>query len=164
MQTWKGKELIAKRAIEDQGFMVHDANIVFRENSPNIDLIVFSRTGALYVQVKSSTKPASRDAVLIDGSPWTEDQLFNGAPIFNKHGDHFQASYVVIVDTLKTGELDFYVAPPDELARVAVEVGRKFWTRPKRDGQQRKPFRKEVPRELLSEWRKAWGLLGGNRQ
>lgn len=57
-----------------------------------------------------------------------------------------------------------YVAPPDELARVAVEVGRKIWTRPKRDGQQRKPFRKEVPRELLSEWRKAWRLPGGNHQ
>ena len=40
MTDSKESEIIAKRAIEDLGFDVHDANIVFRANCPNIDLIV----------------------------------------------------------------------------------------------------------------------------
>jgi hypothetical protein len=160
MSDWKDKEKIARRAIEDQGFTVHDANVLFRENCPNIDLVVFGKSGASYVQVKSSTTPATKDGVLIDGSPWTEEQLFANSPIFNKHADRFQASLVVIVDTLATGETDFYVAAPKDLEPIAVEVGRVFMAKPKRNGERRKMFRKEVPRTLLAPWRKKWSLLG----
>ena len=69
MRNWKSKEIQARRAIEDRGFRVHDANIVFGENCQNIDLIVYSKDMAQYVQVKSSENPASKDGVVIDGSP-----------------------------------------------------------------------------------------------
>ena len=89
--SWQRKEIQARRAIEDRGFAVHDANIVFGANCPNIDLIVFAKAGASYIQVKSSQTPAGSNSVIIDGSPWTDDQLFHEAPVFNKH-DHYRAS------------------------------------------------------------------------
>jgi hypothetical protein len=49
---WRNKELLARRAIEDRGFKVHDANMAFHQNCPNIDLIVYTKTAAVYVQVK----------------------------------------------------------------------------------------------------------------
>jgi hypothetical protein len=156
--AWKHKETLARRAIEDQGFIVHDANVVFRENCPNIDLVVFGRYGAIYVQVKASTNPAGKDAVLVDGSPWIEAQLFEGAPIYNKHGRDFQAQLVLIVDVGATGT-DFYLARPDELESIAREVGSAFALKPKRNGERRKMFRKEVPRSRLERWRGAWGQL-----
>ena len=116
MKSWQTKEIQARRAIEDQGFVVQDANVLFRANCPNIDLVVFSRNAATYVQVKASEKPAQSDAVIVDGSPWTEDQLRNGGPIFNKH-DGFRASLILIVAS-KAGETEYYIAPPavfDEL-------------------------------------------------
>ena len=39
----RSNELLARRWIEDQGFVVHDANIVFGMNCPNIDLIVYNQ-------------------------------------------------------------------------------------------------------------------------
>src|SRR4249919_1927634 len=109
MKNWRVKEIQARRAIEDHGYVVHDANIIFGENCPNIDLVVYARDGASYVQVKSSKNPAGANSVIIDGSTWTHEQLYDGAPIFNKH-DHFRCRLVVIVDALKTGENDFYIA------------------------------------------------------
>lgn len=68
-------EKLARRAIEDRGFKVHDANIVFHTNCPNIDLVVFGKRGATYVQVKTSKRPAGGSkAVILDGSPWTDQQ------------------------------------------------------------------------------------------
>jgi hypothetical protein len=160
MRNWKTKEIQARRAIEDCGFRVHDANIIFGENCQNIDLIVYSKNIAQYIQVKSSETPATRNGVVIDGSPWTEDQLYNGAPIFNKH-DHFQANFVLIVDKLKSGETIFYIAPPADLEKKVRERGVEFAKRPKRDGTPRSiKFRKELSRDVLAKWQDAWHLLG----
>ena len=82
--------------------MVHDANVLFGANCKNIDLVVFGKTGAFYVQVKSSEKPAGKDCVVIDGSAWNNEQLYEGAPLFNKDDKFFQAGLVVIVDSLRT--------------------------------------------------------------
>ena len=154
------KETLAQRAIEDQGFVVHNANIVFRHNCRNIDLIVYSKTGATYIQVKSSSKPAGHNSVLIEGSPWTQEQLYQSAPIFNKH-DGFHASFVVIVDTSKTRDPAFYVAPPNELERLVRSAGLEFAKKPKKDMTERSiKFRKELPKSVLEKWRGAWYLLG----
>ena len=159
-QNWRAKEIQARRAIEDRGFVVHDANIIFRQNCPNIDLVVYAQTSASYVQVKSSKNPAGADSVVIDGSPWTEKQLYGGAPIFNKH-DHLRCNLVVILDTLKTGETHFYIAPPKDLEKLVRPRARKHAKRPKRDGTKRSiAFRKELPRALLMQWREAWHLFG----
>lgn len=153
-------EILARRAIEDRGFAVHDANIIFSVNCPNIDLIVFTKTGARYVQVKWSERPASSGSVTIDGSPWTEDQLYGGSPIFNKH-DHYRAEFVVLVDKLRSGEINFYIAPPVELENLVRKHAIILAERPKRDGSRRAiTFRKELSREILSPWRSAWHLLG----
>lgn len=157
---WRGKELLARRWIEDQGFIVHDANIVFGMNCPNIDLIVYGRQGAIYVQTKSSENPAGADSVVIDGSPWTEQQLYEGAPIFNKH-DHFRAAFVVLVDTPKSGDAQFYLARPQELETLVREGAIAFADKPKRDGSRRSiKFRKELPRNALTKWLGAWQQLG----
>ena len=159
-QNWRAKEVQARRAIEDHGFVVHDANIIFRQNCPNIDLVVYAQTRAFYVQVKSSKKPAGANSVIIDGSPWTREQLYDGAPIFNKH-DHLRCELVVILDTLKTGETHFYIASPKELEKLVRPLARKLAKRPKRDGSERSiAFRKELPRALLMQWREAWHLFG----
>jgi hypothetical protein len=160
MKSWQNKEVQARRVIEDQGFVAHDANVLFRANCPNIDLVVFGKNAATYIQVKSSQKPAGSDAVIIDGSPWTEDQLRGGGPIFNKH-DGFRASLIVIVAATKTGETEYYIAPPAELEKLVISVARSFADRPKRDGKQRSiAFRKELPREALKPWLNAWRQLG----
>ncbi len=159
MKNWQIKEKVAKRAIEDNGFVVHDANIIFGVNCPNIDLVVYAQNGASYVQVKSSKNPAGADCVIVDGSTWTKEQLHH-LPIFNKH-DHFRCSLVVIVDTLRTGETDFYIAPPGDLEKLLRRRGRKLAARPKRDGTARSiNFRKELPRSVLRKWRQAWRLFG----
>jgi hypothetical protein len=139
MKSWHDKEIRARRAAEDQGFVAYDANVLFRANCPNIDLVVFAKNSASYVQVKSSQNPAGADSVVIDGSRWTEDQLRNGAPIFNKH-DGFKASLILLLDTRKTGETDFYIAPPEELERLWLPLARDFAARPKKDGTLRKPL------------------------
>ena len=160
MQKWQRKEIQAKRAIEDQGFVVHDANVLFGTNCPNIDLVVYARTGAIYVQVKSSEKPAGKNSVVVDGSPWNTEQLLGNAPIYNKH-DHYQAHFVVIVDRLKTGATEFYIAPPAALEELSRKRASEYANRPKRDGTQRSiKFRKELPREALQPWLRAWHLLG----
>jgi len=159
-QNCGAKEIQARRAIEDHGFVVHDANIIFRQNCPNIDLVVYAQTSASYVQVKSSKNPAGANSVIIDGSPWTHEQLYDGAPIFNKH-DHLCCSLVVILDALKTGETHFYIAPPKNLEKLVRPRARKLAKRPKRDGTARSiRFRKELPRVLLVQWRDAWHLFG----
>ena len=66
MKSWQSKEVQARRAIEDQGFVAQDANVLFRANCPDIDLAVFGKDAATYVQVKSSQKPAGSDAVIAD--------------------------------------------------------------------------------------------------
>ena len=152
MRNWKTKEIQARRAIEDRGFTVHDANIVFGENCPNIDLIVYSKRMAQYVQVKSSETPATKDGVVIDGSPWTEAQLYDGAPVFNRR-DHFEATFVLIVDKTKTGETNFYIAPPAELEALVRERALEFAKRPKRDNTPRSiKFRQELRRDVLAPW------------
>ena len=162
LSDWKEKEREARRAIEDHGFAVQDANVLFRENCPNIDLVVFGKTTAFYVQVKSSENPASKDSVVIDGSPWTEAQLRGGAPIFNKHGDasHYEASLIVILDRKKDGVTNFYIAPPKKLEELVRAKALTFADKPKRDGTPRSiKFRKETSRKALEPWRDAWHLL-----
>lgn len=154
---------MARRWIEDQGFNVHDANIVFRENCPNIDLIVYGKCAAIYVQTKSSSNAAGPDHVVIDGAPWTEEQLYQSAPVFNKHND-FVAELVILVDTRKDGTVDFYVAPPRDLESLLRARGVEIAEKPKRDGTQRSiRFRKELPRADLRHWLNAWHLLGQPR-
>ena len=77
MKPGQDGEKLARYAIETQypQYQVHDANIIFRQNCPNIDIVVFHDWGALYVQVKTSSKPAGRDCVIVDGSTWTRKQL-----------------------------------------------------------------------------------------
>jgi hypothetical protein len=162
MSNWQDKEKEARCAIEKRGFAVHDANVLFRANCPNIDLVVFGKTKAVYVQVKSSEVPASKDGVVVDGSPWTDAQLNHGAPIFNKHGksSHYEAALVVILDRQKSGETNFYVAPPKALEDLVRERGLAFANLPKKDGSRRSiGFRKELSREALAPWRDAWHLL-----
>ncbi len=158
MSNWQEKEKTARRFIEDCGFTVHDANVLFRANCPNIDLVVFGRTKAVYVQVKSSEKPSSKDGVIVDGSTWTEAQL-KGAPIFNKHLD-YEAALVVIVDRQKSENVNFYVAPPKALEKVVRRRGRAWAKTPKKDGSLRSiGFRKELSRKDLAPWLNAWHLL-----
>ncbi len=160
MRRGRHGEILARRAIEDRGFAVHDANIIFSANCPNIDLVVFTKTGALYLQVRWSEKPASRDGIIVDGSPWTDGQLHGAAPIFNKH-DHYQATLVMLVDKMRDGKIDFYVAPPERLESLVRNRAVAFAARPKKDGTARSiKFRKELPRELLAPWLNAWHLLG----
>lgn len=160
MQPWQTYETLARRAIEDRGFEVQDANVLFRANCPNIDLVVFSKDGAHYVQVKSSTKPAGTNSVVISGSPWTDDELYRGKPIFNKH-DHYRARLVIIVDRMKDGGTEFYIAPPAELENLVRADALEFAKCPKKDGTPRSiNFRKELPRPTIEQWRGAWHLLG----
>ena len=157
-----GHDAEARRAIEDHGFAVHDANILFRANCPNIDIVVFGKTKAFYIQVKSSEKPASKDSVVIDGSPWTEAQLREGAPIFNKHCDegHYDASLIFILDRTQDGNTNFYIVPPKKLEELVRATAMTFADKPKRDGSPRSiKFRKELSRDTLKSWRDAWHLL-----
>jgi Holliday junction resolvase-like predicted endonuclease len=153
-------ERMAQRAIEDLGFSAVNANILFRAQCANIDLVAFGKTRAAYIQVKLSSRPAGKDAVLVDGSPWTSDQLLKNAPVYNRHTDAMQAEFVVIVDCAGAGVADYYVVPPAALTKIARSVGRAFLGRPKRDGRTRMMFRKEVPRLKLKPYLNAWHLLG----
>jgi hypothetical protein len=54
-------------SLSKDGFVAHDANVLFRANCPNIDLVVFGKDAAIYIQVKSSQKPAGSDAVIKGG-------------------------------------------------------------------------------------------------
>jgi hypothetical protein len=153
-------EKLARFVIETLGFEAHDANVLFDSNCPNIDLVVYGKDQAIYVQVKSSRRPASKDCITIDGSPWTKGQLYHDDPIYNKR-DGFKAKLVVLVD-LAAGDCPaFYVAPPDELERIARKKGRRFASKLKRDGTERSiGFRKELTNEDLRPWLNAWHLLG----
>ena len=156
MTTPKESEKLAQRAIEVAGFDVHDANVIFRANCKNIDLVVYGKKEAIYVQVKSSERPAGKDSIIIDGSPWTEDQLYRNEPIYNKHCD-FEARLIVLVDVTTRSAPAFYVVPPEELSRSVRKIGRAFAKKPKRDGTPRSiHFRKELPKDDLQEWRDAW--------
>lgn len=148
-------EMIAKRAIEDQGYIVHNANLIFRSCCPNIDLIVYGKRRAIYVQVKSSSQIAS---VCIDGSPWTEARLNGHDPIFNKVKDTFQAELIVIVDRASDDQI--YIARPDELERGLRKAALRFADKPKRDGTKRSVrFRKHLSRAALRRWRDQWPLM-----
>ena len=154
-------EVKARRAIEDQGFVVHDANVLFGVNCRNIDLVVYDKERAFYVQVKTSSRPAGKDHVTIDVSRWTQEQL-DGAPLFNRH-DGMHASLVVVVHTMKNGEVEFYLAPPKALERLVRPRAIALAARPKRNGETRSvKFCKELPREQLAPWRNAWHLLDGH--
>ena len=124
--------------------------------------MVFGKQKAVYVQVKSSETPASKGCVTIDGSPWTEAQLYEGAPIFNRHCEdqHYEATLILVVDKDKTGITNFYLAPPKELEALVRARGIAHADRPKRDGSRRSiGFRKELPREALAPWLNAWNRL-----
>lgn len=140
--------------------MVHDANIVFRSNCPNIDLIVYAADRAIYVQVKSSKIPATRDHVTIDGTPWTQKQLDRKEPIFNKRVG-YEAEFIVLVDYAKVPQPQFYIFSPKQLTDWVVPRGRKQAAKPKRDGTKRSiNFRKELPKRLLKSGHNAWHLFG----
>ncbi len=153
-------EIDARRAIEDRcGFIVQDANIILQTNCPNVDLIAFAPEVPVYVQVKSSERPAGKDHVVVDGSPWTEGQLYEGEPIFNRRTP-YHATLVVIVDRQKTGETNFYIASPATLEPMLRARGLEHAAKPKKDGSPRSiSFRKELPRGLLAPWRDAWHLF-----
>jgi hypothetical protein len=156
-------ETLARRALEDAGFKVHDANVIFGANCPNIDLVVFGAEEALYVQVKSSRRPAGKDCILVEGSPWTASQLYESGPLFNK-ALGFIAKFVVLVDLAGSGGPCFYIVPPHELERAARRTAKAFAAKPKKDGTPRSiSFRKELPTEKLEKWRNAWHLLGRPR-
>lgn len=160
MLHWHAGERLAQRAIEDKGFIALDAKILFRQNCPNIDLVVFGKGECKYVQVKSTIKAAGRNCVVVDGSAWTHDQLFENSPVYNKH-DSFRAHFVLLVDQQDAGDTRFYVAPPGELEVLVKQRGREWAAKPKRDGTPRSiAFRKELPRVALEPWREAWHLLG----
>jgi hypothetical protein len=114
-----------------------------------------------YVQVKSSEKPASKDHVTISGAPWTEGELYHGAPIFNKH-DRWKAGMVIILDRVSPERTDYYIAPPDALERLVRPLAELHAAKPKKDGQPRSiAFRKELPRAMLKQWKDAWHLITG---
>jgi hypothetical protein len=161
---YKRAEVEARRAIEDRcGLVVHDANIILRANCPNIDLIVFADDAPVYVQVKSSEKPASKDHVIISGAPWTEAELYRGEPIFNKH-DGWKAALVMILDRVTADQTDYYIAPPEELERLVRPRAAQQAAKPKKDGQVRSiAFRKELPRDVLKPWKEAWHFVSGDR-
>lgn len=153
-------ERLIRRKLEDLGFFVHDANILFGQNCPNIDLVVYAKSGACYVQVKGTERPAQKDRLIVDGSPWTEVQLFGGAPLFNRH-DHLKAHFVALVEKTAFGGTEFYLASPIHLEQLVRDRGLEFAKRPKRDGKARSiAFRKELPKSVLANWREAWHLLG----
>jgi hypothetical protein len=69
--------------------------------------------------------------------------------------------FVVIVDKLKSGARNFYIAPPADLEVLVRERALEFAKRLKRDNTPRSiKFRKELPRDVLARWHNAWHLLG----
>jgi hypothetical protein len=153
-------EVEARRAIEDRcGLIVHDANVLLQANCQNIDLVVLGPAAPIYVQVKSSEKPASKNHVTVNGAPWTERELYHGEPIFNRHPG-WRARLVFILDRVTPDLTDYYIAPAlEHHIRSRAELRA---ARPKRDGQPRSnAFRKELPRIMLSPWKNAWHMLTG---
>jgi hypothetical protein len=153
-------ELAARRAIEDAGYHVHDANVIFGANCPNIDLVVYGKSSATYVQVKGTKRAAGKDCIIVDGSPWTEEQLHGRTPVYNKH-DGLVASHVVLVDLSNPDAPEFFVAMPKRLTELARKRGKKYAALPKRDGSTRSiGFRKELPKDQLRDCRSAWQSFG----
>ena len=112
---------------------------------------------------KSSEVPASKDGVVVDGSPWTHDQLYEGAPVFNRHREshHYDATLVLVMDRRRNGETNFYIAPPKALEDLLRQRGLAYADVPKKDGTRRSiGFRKELSRSELAPWLEAWHLLG----
>jgi hypothetical protein len=73
----------------------------------------------------------------------------------------FLASLIVIVRKLRSGETEFYIAPPDKIEKPVRRRGKAHAAKLTRRGTPRSiRFRKELPRELLAPWRNAWHLLG----
>jgi hypothetical protein len=105
-------------------------------------------------------EPATKESAVVDGSPWNEDQLFKGAPVFNRHADCLQAHLVVIAHQDRTGDFTFYVVPPKPLLRLMLPIAQAFAKKPKRNGERRKMFRKEIPLAKLARYREAWRYLG----
>jgi hypothetical protein len=152
----------ARRAIEDHcDLVVHDANVLLRANCPNIDFVVLAPAAPVYVQVKSSEKPASKDHVTISGAPWTEGELYRGEPIFNKHAS-WQAGIIFILDRVTPNLTDYYIAPPDALERLVRPRAELFAVKPKHGHPRSIAFRKQLPREMLKPWKNAWHLLTGH--
>ncbi len=151
-------ERTAKLAIEQRGFAVLDANVAFRANCPNFDLVVTNRDGPVYVQVRSSKKPSKAGRIILGA--WNQKKLA-GAPLYNKHRGFPAASVVLIVVVWRTGETEFYLAPPEVLDKMHRPSALAFAKKPKLDGTLRNPnFRAEVPKEALAHWRDRWELLG----
>lgn len=160
MRSGETGERLARRAIEDRGFIAIDANILFRQNCPNIDIIAFGRDQATYLQVKSTRKASGRNCVIVDGSAWTHQQLYENAPIYNKH-DSFHAHFVLLIDHQDDDNLRYFLAPPQEVEDSVRARGLAWAAKPKRDGSPRSiGFRKELPHESLAPWQDAWHLLG----
>ena len=160
MKPHKSAEHAARNAIEALGFTVHDANILFDANCPNIDLVAFGKNGARYIQVKLSSRPATKGGAIVDGSPWTEEQLFKNAPVFNKRDDAPHAHLVMVAHRDDAGDYTFYVIPPKALLSLMLPIARAFARKPKRDGNRRKMFRKEIPLAKLARYKNAWRYLG----
>jgi len=121
----------------------------------------FLPTPPVYVQVKSSERPATKDGVIVSGAPWTEGELYHGEPIFNKH-DRWKAGLIMILDRVTPERTDYYIAPPYQLQQLLRPRAELFAAKPKRDGQPRSiAFRKELPRTMLAPWKDAWHLLTG---
>ena len=161
-EKYKRAEIEARRAIEDYcGLVVHDANVLLRANCPNIDLIVFADNAPVYVQVKSSEKPASKDHVTVSGAPWTEGELYHGEPIFNKH-EGWKAGLILILDRVTPDQTDYYILQPAELERLARGRAGLHAAKPKTDSEPRSmASRTELPRATLKPWKNAWHLLTG---
>jgi hypothetical protein len=154
-------ELHAHLAIEAMGYTVENTNLTVRHNCPNVDLGIRAPSGACaYVQVKATTNPANKDSIIVDGGAWTKEQLFDGAPIFNKTDFHLRCALVILVDMTKSVDTpDFYIIPPLELEQIVRPMGQAYANEPKRNGAARSiSFRKEVPRSSLLKWQGAWNL------
>jgi Nuclease-related domain len=160
LHTGKHGERLVQRKLEDLGYVVHNANIIFRQNCPNIDLVVYSVSGATYIQVKSSANPAGKGSIIIDGSTWNRQQLDGTEPIYNKKVG-LRASFIVLVDLEDDAAPQFYVVPPEKLTELVRPRALEFSERPKRDGSRRSlGFRKELPKELLSAYINRWQYFG----
>jgi hypothetical protein len=159
---WQEKANKVRRAIENRGFTVFDANVLFRANCANIDLVVFGKTKAIYVQVDCAATHKLQDKVALDGSPWTAARLYDDAPIYNRQSEpsDFKASLIVIVDHDKSGEDSFYIAPPKDIEKLIRQPRIEWASRSKRDKTRRSiESRIEVPKSDFKPWLEAWYLF-----
>lgn len=160
MRPYKSAERAARNAIEALGFRVYDANILFDSNCPNVDLVAFGKNGTRYIQVRLSSSPSAKGSAVVDGRPWTEKQLFESAPVFNKHKNAPQAHLVMVAHKNKSADYTFYIVPPRTLLTLMLPAARAFARKPKRDGFRRRMFRKEISLVKLRRYRNAWRYLG----